>query len=51
MFVFIDDNLIVTKGTKDEYLDKVRESLNTLDHTELQLKAGKCIFAKNEIDG
>ena len=32
VFVFIDDILIVTKGTKDEHLDKVREILKTLDH-------------------
>ena len=35
VFVFIDDILIVTKGTKDEHLDKVREILKTLDN-ELQ---------------
>ena len=48
VFVFIDDILIVTKGTKNQHLDKVREILKTLDHAELQLKAGKCNFAKNE---
>ena len=42
--------LIVTKGTKKEHLDKVREILKTLDQAELQLKAGKCVFAKNEIE-
>ena len=50
VFVFIDDILIVTKGTKNEHLDKVRELLKTLDHAELQLKAGKCNFAKKEIE-
>ena len=38
VFVFIDDILIVTKGTKNEQLDKVRKVLKTLDHAELQLK-------------
>ena len=28
----------------------MREILKTLDHAELQLKAGKCNFAKNEIE-
>ena len=50
VFVFIDDILIVTKGTKNQHLDKVREILKTLDHAELQFKARKCNFAKNEIE-
>ena len=50
VFVFIDDILIVTKGTKNQHLDKEREILKTLDHAELQLKAGKCNFAKNKIE-
>ena len=50
MFIFIDDVFIVTKGTKQQHLDKVREILKAFDETELQLKAGKCIFAKQEIE-
>ena len=50
VFVFIDDILIVTKGTKSEHLDKVREILKTLDDAELQLTPGKCIIAENEIE-
>ena len=50
VFVFLDDILIVTKGTKKGHLDKVREILKSLDAAKLQLKAGKCNFAKNEID-
>ena len=50
IFVFIDDILIVTKGTKKEHLDKVREILKSLDAAKLQLKAGKCNFAKIEIE-
>ena len=50
VFVFIDDILIVTKGTKNEHLDKVREILKTLDNAELQLKAGKCKIAQSEIE-
>ena len=49
-FIFIDDILIVTKGTKDEHLQQVREILKTLDEANLQLKTDKCIFAKNKID-
>ena len=50
VFVFTDDFLIVTKGTKNEHLDRVREILKTLDQAELQLKAGKCNFARNKIE-
>ena len=50
VFVFIDDILIVTKGTKQEHLDNVREILKVIDDAELQLKAGKCNFAKQEIE-
>ena len=50
MFVFIDDILIVTKRTKQEHLDKVRDILIVIDDAELQLKEGKCKFAKQEIE-
>ena len=50
VFVFIDDILIVTKRTKKEQLDKVREILKSLDAAKLQLKAGKCNFANTEIE-
>ena len=50
VFVFFDDILVVTKGTRNEHLDKVREILKTLDHAELQLMAGKCNLARNEIE-
>ena len=50
VFVFIDDILIVTKGTKQNHLDKVREIRKTLDEAKLQLKAGKCKIANHEIE-
>ena len=50
VFVFIDDILIVTKGTKSDHLDKVREILKTLDDAELQLREGKWKIAANEIE-
>ena len=50
VFVFIDDVLIVTKGTKQQHLDKVREILKVIDEAELQLKARNCIFAQQEIE-
>ena len=39
VFVFIDDILIVTKGTKSEQLDKVREILKVMNEKKLQLNA------------
>ena len=50
VFVFIDDILIVIKGTKKDLLDKVREILKTLDDAKMQLKAVKCKIAENEIE-
>ena len=49
VFVFNDDVLIVTKGTKQQHSDKVREILKAFDEAELHLKAGKCIIAKLKI--
>ena len=49
IFVFIGDILIVTKKTKSEHLDKVREILKVMNEAKLHLKAGKCNFAKQEI--
>ena len=44
VFVFIDDILIVTKRTKNEHLNKVREILKAMNEAKLHLKAGKCIL-------
>ena len=50
VFVYIDDVLIVTKGTKQEHLNKVREVMKILDEANLQLKAEKCIIAQDSIE-
>ena len=50
VYVFIDDILIVTKGTKEEHEEKVREVFKKLDSRKLQLKEDKCKIAKNEIE-
>ena len=50
VFVFIDDILIVTKGTKEEHLAKVREILETINQENSLLKATKCKIAKDEIE-
>ena len=47
ILVFIDDNLIVTMGTKSELMAKVREILNSLD---LAIKAEKCKFVQGEFE-
>ena len=46
VFVYIDDILIVTKGTKQEHVNKVKEVMIVLDDANLQLKVGKCIIAQ-----
>ena len=50
VFVYIDDNLIVTKGTKQQHMNKVREVLKILDDANLQLKAEKCVVAQERIE-
>ena len=40
VFVYIDDISIVTKGTKQQHVNKVREVMRILDDANLQLKAG-----------
>ena len=50
VFVYIDDVLIVTKGTKQDHLKKVREVMQILDEANLQLKAEKCVIAQESIE-
>ena len=50
VFVYIDDILIVTKGTKQEHVNKVKEVMKVLDDANLQLKAGKCTTAQESIE-
>ena len=50
VFVYIDDILIVTKGTKQEHVNKVKKVMRVLDDATLQLKAGKCIIAQESIE-
>ena len=50
VFVYIDDLLIVTKGTKQHYLNKVSEVTKILDEAKLQLKAEKCVIAQASIE-
>ena len=38
LFAFIDDILIVTKGTKDRHLAKIQEILKVLDEVGIRLK-------------
>ena len=50
VFVYIDDILIVTKGTKQEHVNKVREVLRILDEASLQLKPEKSAIAQENIE-
>ena len=50
VFVYTDDVLIVTKGTKQQHLNKVREVMKNLDEANLQLKAEKCVNAQESIE-
>ena len=50
IFVYINDILSVTKGTKQEHIDKVREVLKILDEANLQLNAENCTIAQESIE-
>ena len=49
-FVFIDDILIVTHGTEEEHIEKVKEVLKKLDEANVSLKLDKCTFAAEDIE-
>ena len=49
-FVFIDDILIVTHGTEDEHIKKVKEVMQRLDNSNINLKLGKLNFAAKNIE-
>ena len=50
VFVYKDDILIVTKGTKQQHMKKLRENLKILDDAIFQLNAEKCLVAQKCID-
>ena len=50
VFVYIDNVLIVTKGTKQEHLNEVREVMKIPDEANIQLKAEKCVITEESIE-
>ena len=55
VFVYMNDISIVTKGTKLEHVNKVKEVLRildeaNLDEAKLQLKAEKCVIGQASIE-
>ena len=50
-FVYIDVILIVTKGSKDIHMQKVKEVMKKLDNAKLQLKVNKCNVASENLSG
>ena len=49
-YVFLDDILIVTKGTKEKHFEAVKQVLKRMDNTNVRLKWEKCKFAEEEIE-
>ena len=47
---FIDDILVVTKGTKIEHISTVERILRKLDRKNMSLKLTKCQFARRECE-
>ena len=50
VFVYINDILIVTKVTKQDHINKVRDLFKILEEANLQLKAEKCTIALESIE-
>ena len=48
--MYIDDILIVTKGTLQEQVHKVREVMRVLNDTNIHFQAGKGIIAQQSIE-
>ena len=51
VYVFIDEILIVTKGTKEEHEEKVREVFKKLDSRKFQLKEDNAKLQKTRSNG
>ena len=49
-FTFIDDILIVTKGTQQQHIEKVEEVMKTLDEAGIRLKSEKCKIAQRKTE-
>ena len=47
---YIDDLLIITKGTFDDHLSKLQEVLSRLQNAGLRINATKSSFALHEIE-
>ena len=45
---FIDDILVISKGSKIEHIALLEKIVKKLDKENMPLKVGKCIFARNE---
>ncbi len=45
VFAFIDDVLIVTKGTEKEHMEKVMKVLDRMEKAGMALKLPNCKFA------
>ena len=47
---FIDDLLVVTKGSEIEHISTVQKILRKLDEENLSLKLSKCTFAQKDCE-
>ena len=49
-YYFLDDILIVSKGSEEEHKEYVRNCFKRLDEENLRIKLPKCLFSKLEND-
>ena len=49
-FAFIEELLIVTKGSKEQHMEKLEEVMRTLDEAGFRLKLEKCKSAQEQTE-
>ena len=49
-YCFLDDIIVVSRGSKEDHLKLVYKSLKKLDEDNLRINLPKCHFAKTEIE-
>ena len=47
---FIDDILFVTKGSKEQHIEKLEKVMRTLDEAGIRLKLEKCKFGQEQTE-
>ena len=49
-FVFLDDILIISHGTKEQHIDKLTKGLDKLDAENMAISVDKCKFGRKKVE-